>query len=145
MTWQCDSDIFPKETGDRLTKKQATKRNQDRPGPPFESLYFRSERPEKLSRLSTNARPIVAQCPSNGGKFSRHLPTSRDCHIAVVCCVSCLCFVLFFSFFPSPYLSFKTYKWNIRGILLFHLGHALVWENGNNFGPTTDWWNNLKR
>ena len=95
------------ETATFFSRKQATgwlkDKRQSKTRTPLGKPLFSFRKARKLSELSTNARPIfkAARRPvpklANGGKFSRHLPTYWHCHIAVVCCVSCLCF--FFPFF----------------------------------------------
>lgn len=145
MTWQCDSDIFLKETGDRLAKRQATKQNQD---PPWKASIFVPKGPKAFGAFDERATNFQGGSSPSAQVMAGNFPAIYQLidTATLQSSVAFPAYVLFFVFFVflSPFVSFKTYKWNIRGILLFRLGHDLVWENGrNNFVPTTDWWRKI--
>ena len=145
MTWQCDSDIFPKETGDRLAKRQATKQNQD---PPWKASIFVPKGPKAFRAFDERATNFQGGSSPSAQVMAGNFPAIYKL-IDTATLLSSVAFpvyvlFVFFSVFLSPFVSFKIYQWNIKGIFLFRLGHALVWENGrNNFVPTTDWWRKI--
>ena len=63
MTWKCDRDIFPNETGDRLAKNQAIKWHQD---PPWKASLMETKNSTQLdTKLKKIKKDNEKMCEEN--------------------------------------------------------------------------------
>ena len=93
----------------------------------MESPYFRSPKAfgafdERATNFQGGSSPSAQVMAGNFPAIYQRIDTAT-----LQSSVAFPVYALFFFFvFLSPFVSFKTYKCNIRGMLLFRLGHDLV-------------------